>query len=52
MSKEPPRASENVIVPGETSKSDLREAYHRRDTYAESLDISLKEQENLIAKEM
>jgi Fe-S-cluster containining protein len=50
MTTEPACASEAAIAPGETSNCDLREAFRRRDTYRASLDTSLKEQEDLIAK--
>jgi len=52
MTTDPAHAPEGLITPGETLKSDLREAYRRRDAYGASLDSSLKEQEDLIAKKM
>ena len=52
MTSEPPRGSEDPTVSVEISNGDLGDVYRRRDAYSASLDASLKEREDLIAKTM
>lgn len=52
MSAEQPHSADGPTACGATSRGDLENAYRRRDAYVSSLDASLKEREDLIAKRM
>jgi uncharacterized protein len=52
MTTEPAGTPTELIAPRETLVSDLREAFRRRDAYGTSLDTSLQEREDLIAKKI